>query len=372
MTIPSLSALALAATLSLILSACSEAVTPTAGDLQLEEVAAGLAVPWGMAFVSETEILITEKPGTVQRLDLETGILHPVAGAPAVVDAGQGGLLDVAVSPNYDNDRWLYFTYSKVMAKGAATALGRARLEGDQLVDWQELFVSNLVSDARVHFGSRIAFDGKGHVFFSHGDRGDRDQAQNLANHAGTILRLNLDGSIPVDNPHLGRAGAMPEIWSHGHRNPQGLVYDTATDRLWAIEHGPRGGDELNLVLPGRNYGWPVVSHGKEYALPKRVGEATSKPGMEDPLKVYVPSIAPGSLLLYRGDKHPEWRGNLFAGALAMTHLNRIVLDRQGAVVDEVRYLEQRGDRIRSLAAGPDGTLYLGVDGGRVLRVVSP
>ncbi len=285
-----------------------------------------------------------------------------------VDDGGQGGLMDVVTAPDFGTSRRLYFTYAKPGEEGAATTLARAKLAEGELVDWEDLLVTQSVSDTGRHFGSRIAFDGRGHLYFGVGDRGVRDSAQNLDNHAGTLMRLGLDGSVPGDNPFVGRDG-LDEIWSYGHRNPQGLAYDTRNDRLWAIEHGPRGGDEINRVEPGRNYGWPVISYGREYMLPKRVGEATEKEGMEQPVKYYDPSIAPGSLLLYRGEAFPEWQGDLFAGALVLTHLNRIDLDARGNVVGEQRLLEDEGERIRALAEGPAGAIYLSTDSGRILRL---
>ena len=335
---------------------------------QLEEVATGLGVVWGMSFVGPAELLFTERQGKVRKLSLATGKIEEISGVPKVWAKGQGGLLDVAVQQGYSPGDWIYCTYSKPGEGGAATTLARAKLTGNELRDWQDLLVTQSVTAHDHHFGSRIAFDGKGHLFFSVGERGERDNAQALTNHAGKILRLHLDGSIPADNP-FAAGGGLPEIWSYGHRNPQGLVYDAARDRLWSNEHGPRGGDEINLIKPGRNYGWPVVSHGKEYWGPVQVGEGASKPGMEDPIKVYTPSIAPGSLLLYSGRAFPEWRGNLFAGALVLKHLNRVELSEAGEVVAEERLLTDLGERIRGLAESPEGWLYLSTDSGRILRL---
>jgi glucose/arabinose dehydrogenase len=295
--------------------------------------------------------------------------MRRVDGLPSIVAEGQGGLLDVAVAPANAAPGWIYFTYSKPVDGEATTALARARLDGERLVDWQDLLVADAVSGTRRHFGSRIAFDDEGHLFFGVGDRGERDPAQDNSNHIGTIMRLNLDGSIPPDNPFVGDRAARDEIWSFGHRNPQGLLFDSATQRLWEIEHGPRGGDEINLILEGRNYGWPVVSHGQEYWGPVSVGEATSKPGMEDPRKVYIPSIAPGSLLLYRGEAFPDWRGDLFSGALKLRHLNRVSLSADGQATAEERLLEDFGERIRALAESPEGWIYLSTDSGRILRM---
>ena len=337
--------------------------------IRLEQLYSGLGVPWGMSFLGPGQLLITERRGNVRLLDLEKNSAVILEGSPRVVAEGQGGMLDVAVGPDYASDGWIYFTYSKASKSEAATTLARARLRQNQLIDWQDLLVTDSATDTRRHFGSRIAFDDQGHVFFGVGDRGKRDMAQDLGNHIGTIMRLNLDGSVPRDNPFVGDPNARDEIWSYGHRNPQGLLFDRETQRLWSIEHGPRGGDEINLVIKGRNYGWPVISYGKEYWGPIAVGEGTSKPGMEQPRKVYVPSIAPGSLLMYRGNAFPAWRGNLFAGALKLQHLNRISLSEPGQAVAEERLLEGLGERIRALAQGPEGWLYFSTDSGRILRI---
>ena len=338
-------------------------------DIRLEQLTSGLGVPWGMTFVSPQRLLISEREGQARLFDLQTGAMTLLSGLPQVVAEGQGGLLDVVTGPDYALNGWIYFTYSKPDRGEAATTLARARLDGLQLVDWQDLLVTDSATSSRQHFGSRIAFDHDGHVFFGVGDRGDRDAAQDLSNHQGTIMRLNLDGSPPPDNPFVGVADARDEIWSYGHRNPQGMAYDPDNKRLWSIEHGPRGGDEINRVLPKRNYGWPVISHGKEYWAPMAVGEGTSKAGMEQPYKVYIPSIAPGSLMLYRGAAFPKWRGNLFAGALKLRHLNRIGLSESGEVIGETRLLEDLDERIRAILEGPNGWIYLSTDSGRILRI---
>jgi len=334
----------------------------------VEHVASGLGVPWGMAFVAQDQLLFTERRGQILLLHLENGKIVPLSGGPEVFARGQGGMLDVAVPPGYQSGAWIYFTYSRPQAGGGATTLARARLDEERLVDWQDLLITQPVSDSGHHFGSRIAFDQQGHLFFTTGDRGDRENSQNLGNHAGTVLRLRLDGTVPTDNPSFG-TNARPEIWSYGHRNAQGIAYDPEHQRLWLNEHGPRGGDEINLVQPGGNYGWPVVSHGMEYWGPVAVGQGKTKAGMVDPVKVYIPSIAPGSLLLYTGEAFPAWRGNLFAGALRMTHLNRVVLDEAGLPLKEERLLEGLEERIRALIQSPEGWLYLSTDSGRILRL---
>ena len=341
-------------------------------DFVIEELARGLGVPWGMTFLTPQTLMISERGGKLRLLRLDDLSLVELQGAPRVVAEGQGGMLDIAAAPDYASSGWIYFTYSKPTEFEAATTLARARLRENRLLDWQDLLVTDSATSARQHFGSRIAFDDRGHVFFGVGDRGERDLAQDLGNHIGTIMRLRLDGSVPTDNPFVGIAGARAEIWSYGHRNPQGLLFDLPSQRLWSIEHGPRGGDEINLVLPGRNYGWPVVSHGKEYWGPISIGEGTSKPGLEDPRKVYIPSIAPGSLILYRGAAFPNWQGSLFSGALKLRHLNRVSLSDSGQATGEERLLEDLNERIRALAESPEGWIYLSTDSGRILRLRPP
>jgi len=337
--------------------------------IRVEQLVTDLGVPWGMTFIGRQRLLVTERSGQLRLVDLQNRSTTLLAGLPEIVAEGQGGLLDVAIGPDFERDGWIYFTYSKPHREEAATTLARARVKGSQLADWQDLLVTDSATSQRRHFGSRIAFDRQGHLFFGIGDRGERDEAQNLGSHIGSIVRLNLDGSVPADNPFVGVANARDEIWSYGHRNPQGMAYDTANKRLWSIEHGPRGGDEINLILPGRNYGWPVISHGKEYWAPISVGEGKSKAGMEDPYKVYIPSIAPGSLMLYSGKAFPAWRGNLFSGALKLRHLNRVSLSESGEVIGEERILEDLEERIRNVVEGPEGWIYYATDNGRLLRI---
>ena len=335
----------------------------------VESVADGLGVPWGLTFVSDTELVITDRGGRAWRLDTRTGNRQSLSGLPQIASSGQGGLLDVATAPDFAQSGWLYFTYSKPRSGGAVTTLARAQLAGNRLNNWQDLLISRSATGTGRHFGSRIAFDDQGHVFFGIGDRGERPNGQNLQTHAGAVLRLNLDGSVPADNPFIGQADALDEIWSYGHRNPQGLTYDGDNGRLWEIEHGPRGGDEINLIEKGANYGWPLVSQGREYYGPIDVGEE-SLPGMAEAVKVYIPSIAPGSLVLYRGDAFPAWHGNLLAGSLVLRHLNRVSLDDAGNPVGEERLLGDLDERIRALAVSPaEGWLYLSTDSGRLLRL---
>ena len=338
-------------------------------NYDVELAAENLGVPWGMVFLDTKRILFTERGGRAGLLDTSSGEVDYIQGLPEVWAQGQGGLLDCAVTDDHKDGDWIYFTYAKPHGETALTTLARAKLRGNALTQWQEILVTRSASDTSRHFGGRIAFDGKGHLFFTVGDRGHRPNGQNLATHAGSVLRLNLDGTVPRDNPFVGRKDALPEIWSYGHRNPQGIVYDAKIERLWINEHGPRGGDEINLIIRGGNYGWPVVSRGKEYWGPLAVGEATSKPDMEDPRKVYIPSIAPGSLLLYTGKAFPQWRGNLFSGALKLAHLNRVEVDEAGEIIAEERLLEDLHERIRQVIQSPEGWIYLSTDSGRILRL---
>jgi glucose/arabinose dehydrogenase len=337
--------------------------------LRLEQVAQGLGIPWGMCFLSANQLLVTERKGAVRLIDIDNGRVRLLKNVPDVFAEGQGGMLDIALSPDYKKDGWVYFTYVKDVEGEGATVLARAKLLAETFSDWQELLVTKSTTDTTRHFGSRIAFDEHGHVFFTVGDRGVRKNAQDLSNHAGSIMRLNLDGSVPEDNPFTKNKRLLPEVWSVGHRNPQGLVYDGENNRLWSIEHGPRGGDEINLIKSGANYGWPIISYGKEYWNPMAVGEGTHRKGMEQPVKVYIPSIAPGSLLLYSASALPDWKGNLLLGALKLQHINRIVLSQQGEVVKEERLLEELNERIRALTQSPQGWLYFSTDSGKIYRL---
>ncbi|MGD8587312.1 MAG: PQQ-dependent sugar dehydrogenase [Chromatiales bacterium] len=335
----------------------------------LELVKDGLGIPWGMTFIAENLLLVTEREGRISVLDTASGNLTLLQGAPPVKAEGQGGMLDVAVPPDFKTGDWIYFTLVRDKAGQGVTVLTRAKLAGEKLLDWQDLLETRSASGSSQHFGSRITFDESVHVYFGVGDRGQRPNAQDLSNHAGTVMRLRRDGSIPEDNPYVGRSDVLPEIWSYGHRNPQGIAYDKVHQRLWVIEHGPRGGDEINLVLPGRNYGWPVISFGKEYWGPFQVGEGTAHEGMEQPVKQYTPSIAPGSLMLYSGKAFPLWRNNLFAGALKLHHLNRVTIDKEAKAVSEERLLNELNERIRALVESPQGWIYFSTDSGKIYRI---
>ena len=355
------------------LSACIHDTTA------VQLVVSGLNSPWGMTFIDDKQLLVTEKSGTTKLVNVDTGEFKEIHGLPDIEIIGQGGLLDIALSPNFARDSSVYFTYAKpIIDDGSqssvnayATSLAVARLDDFKLLDWQDLFISNVQTKNRQHFGSRIAFDDDGHVFFSHGDRGERENSQDLSNHGGTILRLNLDGSVPQDNPFVGDANVQPEIWSYGHRNPQGLFFDSKTQQLWSNEHGPKGGDEINLISRGGNYGWPVLSYGREYFSGAPVGEATEREGFVSPVKYWDPSIAPSSLIVYRGDKYSQLEGTLISSALVLKHLNIISLNDQGQEESEVRMLKTLSERIRNVVQSPDGDIYIATDAGDIYRLLT-
>jgi glucose/arabinose dehydrogenase len=336
---------------------------------RVDTVARGLTSPWGMAFLPDGRILVTEKAGRlriVQGGQLQFG---SVGGVPAVYTNGQGGLLDIALHPDYPRNGWLYFTYAAPGPGGGGTTLARAKLQGESLTDVQTLFQAQPFQGTGVHFGSRIAFDGQGHVFVSTGDRGTPPQAQQLGNHWGKIMRLRDDGQVPADNPFVGTAGARPEIWSYGHRNVQGMYYDATARLLWAHEHGPRGGDELNRVEGGKNYGWPLITYGVNYdGTP--VSGATQGAGLEQPVRYWVPSIAPSGLALVSSPQYPNWAGNLLVGALVGTHLARVELT-DGQYAREEKLLDKIG-RVRAIAQGPDGYLYLLTESPGLLLKLTP
>jgi len=356
--------------LALILPFMAQAEISRDKDLHIEKLATGLSIPWGMAILPDNSLLITQRNNTLSRLNLDSGKITNITGLPEdVLVSGQGGLFDIKLSPDYANSGWLYFSYNKQVDGQGATTLARAKLQDKQLVNWQDLLITQSRTDNKVHFGGRISFDNNGHVFLSIGDRGERDNAQSRSNHAGSILRLNLDGTVPDDNPFIGQNNVLPEIWSYGHRNPQGMFFNQQTGHLWAIEHGPRGGDEINLVQAGKNYGWPVISFGKEYWAPLPVGKGTHRDGMEQPVQMYDPSIAPSSLIQYQGKLIKEWHGKLLAGALKLQHLNIVTLNDENQAINEQRLLDSLSRRIRNIIEAPDGALLIATDNGDIYRV---
>ena len=337
-------------------------------ELKAQTIASGLGVPWSIALMADNSMLITQREGVLSQLNLTTGELTNIDGLPSIKTGGQGGLFDIKLSPNYPDDDWIYFSYNKAVDGKGTTTLARAKLDGKKLIKWQDIFVANARSGKPVHYGGRIAFDNQDHVFLSIGDRGVRKSAQDLLNHAGTIVRLNNDGSVPTDNPFVDNKRALNEVWSYGHRNPQGMFFDTDSKELWSVEHGPRGGDEINLITAGDNYGWPIISYGMEYWGPFAVGEGTEREGMMQPIKTYVPSIAPSSLIRYKGHSFPGWHGTLLVGALT-SHINQVILSKDNKAIDERRLLSTINGRIRDIVESPKGWLYVSTDDGRILKI---
>ena len=338
-------------------------------SFHLVKVADGLEHPWGLAFLPDGRMLVTERPGRLRIVDGGKLVAEPVSGVPEVWADGQGGLLDVVPHPDFAENGLVYLSYASPDDDDeAATAVARGRLVGDRLEDAEELYVALPRDDNGRHFGSRLVF-ADGYLFVTAGDRGDSDRAQELDDPAGSIIRLHDDGRVPEDNPFVGTAGARPELYSVGHRNPQGMTLEAATGRIYAIEHGPKGGDELNLIQPGVNYGWPVITYGKSY-MGFKIGEGTHKEGMAQPVHYWVPSISPSGLMIYDADRFPAWRGSFFAGALSGELLVRLEVA-GGKVVVEERMLEDLEERIRDVRQGPDGLIYLLTDhpDGMLLRL---
>lgn len=348
-------------------SAQSPVIPSVHHDYRVVTVAEGLVHPWSIAFLPDGDMLVTERPGRLRIIRGGRLLPDAVPGVPDVLAQGQGGLLDVVPHPDFASNRLIYLSFSKPIAgeEGATTAVVRGRFENDRLTSVEEIFEA--ASRGRGHYGSRIAFDGQGHVFITVGDRqvpstGDllAHPAQDLSNHHGTINRLHDDGRVPDDNPFVGRPGARPEIWSYGHRNVQGLAVHPETGDLWSNEHGPQGGDELNRITPGANYGWPVVGFGVNYRTGTVIHEGTHREGMESPRHIWVPSIATSGLLIYTGDRFPEWRGDMFVGGLAGEQLARLELD--GTSVRNEETLVRGRGRIRDVRQGLDGFIYLAID----------
>jgi aldose sugar dehydrogenase len=354
-------------------SAGAQVFHSSAGDLAVQTMARGLDHPWALAFLPDGRILVTERPGRMRLIAKDGTLSPPLGGVPKVFASGQGGLHDVVLDRSFAQNHTAYFCYAEPVDGRGRTVLARARLldEGTPRLDAvQVIFRQAGPLSSGNHFGCRIVQTADDNLFLTTGDHfTTRDQAQNLGDDLGKIIRIRPDGSVPPDNPFVGRAGAKPEIWSYGHRNAQGLVLDPATGKLWEHEHGPRGGDEVNIIEKGKNYGWPVIGYGIDYSGAK-IHESTHKPGMEQPLKYWVPSIAPSGMTFYTGDLFAAWRGSLFLGALVSQVLVRLEIDGD-KVVKEERLLQQLRERIRDVRQGPDGALWLATDNssGRILRL---
>jgi glucose/arabinose dehydrogenase len=336
-------------------------------DFRVVPVAENLVNPWSMTFLPDGDMLITERPGRLRIVRDGTLLPDPVAGVPDVFAEGQGGLLDVLPHPDFASNRLLYLSYSAPNGGESTTAVARGRFEDDRLTNVEQIFVAQ--TRGRGHYGSRLAFHEDGHLFITVGERqapsvGDLEAhpAQDLSNHHGTVIRLHEDGRVPDDNPFVGQAGKLPEIWSYGHRNPQGLSIHPETGDIWTTEHGPQGGDELNLIQPGRNYGWPVVGYGVNYGSGLAIHEGTQRESMESPVHFWVPSIAASGLLFYTGDRFPDWKGNLLAGGLAGEQIARLTMSPDGKqILREETILEGMG-RVRDIRQGPNGYVYVAID----------
>ncbi|MEK8049314.1 PQQ-dependent sugar dehydrogenase [Ideonella sp. DXS22W] len=380
---PAWARLATALGLALHLGTASAAAAPAAGPApKVQAVAHGLVNPWGLAFLPDGRMLVTERPGRMRIVAADGRLGPPLPGLPTVVAEGQGGLLDVVLDPKFASNRLVYWSYSEAAqpgdpADGNGTAVARARLDGapgaERLADVQVIFRQAPKVASRLHFGSRLAFANDGRLFITLGERFTRkDDAQTLDNTLGKVVRIEADGRVPADNPLAGKPGVRPEIWSWGHRNVQGAAIHPATGELWTVEHGPQGGDELNLTQPGRNHGWPVITYGRNYGTGTRIGEGTERADVAAPIAHWVPlSIAPSGMAFLTSDRYPGWKGSLFIGALRAQALLRLELD-GSKVLREERLLQNLNERIRDVRQGPDGWLYVLTDNpdGRILRLV--
>ncbi len=366
---PSLFARSTGVAFATLLAACvgTQADNPLGIEdqgLMLEPIAEALDQPWGMDFLSDTQILITEKTGQLQQFDTVTGERHSISGLPDSADFGQGGLLDVLVDRE-EAEVWLYLSYTHEGGEGYTTRVARGRLQDAGLIDVQVLFTAEPFYETKYHFGSRLQIVDD-YLFVTVGDRGNRQYAQDLSRHNGKVMRIHKNGDVPDENPFTQRAGARPEIWTYGHRNPQGLARHP-DGSLWVSEHGPQGGDELNRLEAGTNYGWPIITYGEEYGG-GAIGEGTSKPGMAQPEKYYVPSIATCGMDFNDATHYPQWKPSAFVSSLKLTHLNRVELTSDG-LGEETRYFASSGLRFRDVQTGPDGYVYV-LAGSGLYRVV--
>lgn len=334
----------------------------------VEDVVTELNIPWGMVFLPEGGMLITEKSGEI--IHFKDGVKTEIEEVPEVYVRGQGGLLDLELHPNYKRNGWIYLSFASQLGEGdgGSTAIMRAKLDGNKLVDKELLYKGEINSKSGNHFAGRIEFDNDGYLFFSIGDRGNRDEnPQDITRDGGKIYRLHADGRIPVDNPFVGKEGAKSAIYSYGHRNPQGLVKHPETGVIWDQEHGPKGGDEINIIQKGKNYGWPVISYGINYDGTSFT-DKTAQEGMEQPLFFWVPSIAPSGMTFVTSDLYPDWKGNLLVGSLKFKYLERLVLE-DNKVVKREKILVDLG-RVRNVRQGPDGYIYAAIEGKGIVKIV--
>jgi aldose sugar dehydrogenase len=338
-------------------------------NFKIDTITNKLENPWGIAFLPDGRVLVTERAGEIRIVKDGKLLDEKIQNVPAVYAQGQGGLMDIVLHPKYASNGWIYLSYSKPGIGGGGTVIARAKLQGNSITNIEELFTALPFTSSGVHFGSRIVFDENNFMFFSSGERGSMNNSQKLDNHLGKILRLHDDGKIPTDNPFVNTPGAKKEIWSYGHRNPQGLVYDLSTKTLWSHEHGPRGGDELNMVQKGKNYGWPVISYGINYDG-TTITELTEKEGMEQPVYQWTPSIAPCGMALVTGNRYPNWKGNILVGALAHTHVARVELS--GKTYSKQEKLLDKVGRVRAVVESPDGYIYVATESPGMLMKLIP
>lgn len=352
-----------------------QVVSSQQGPVTVTEIAAGLEHPWAVALLPDGGFLVTERPGRLRRIAADGAVSAPIGGVPAVFAQGQGGLLDVVLAPDFATSKRIYLSYSEPGdASTAGTAVAIATLGDGALTDVKRIYQQQPKLEGPNHFGSRLVFDGQGHIFISQGERNDRPTAQKLDMLQGKLVRLNLDGSVPADNPFVGRKDARPEIWSYGHRNMQSLAIDPRTGKIWEAEHGPRGGDEINIPEPGKNYGWPIITHGINYSglkIPEAVG--TAAPGMEQPHHVWEKSPALSGMAFHTGHPDSKWNNSLFLGALSDGSLIRLTLDGD-RIASEERLLKELGARIRDVRVGADGSVYVltDEDNGKLLKLDPP
>ena len=342
-------------------TAPAQTVKSAEHEFRVVTIVEGLTHPWGLAFLPDGRMLVTERPGRLRIV--KDGKLDPqaVSGVPQVAVHGQGGLLDVALHPRYAENNFVYLSYAARGSDGVGTEVARGKLAGNRLDNVQVIFRQQPKGTSGNHFGSRLVFDRAGFLYITLGDRGEKERAQTPGDHAGSVIRVHDDGRVPADNPFVGKPGWKPEKFTLGNRNMQGAALHPQTGLLWTHEHGPQGGDEINVIRAGVNYGWPVITYGVNYGIGTKIGEGTAKPGMAQPLHYWVPSIAPSGMAFYTGDKFPRWRGDLFVGALKDRLLVRLRLDGE-KVVREERLLKGRLGRIRDVRSGPDGYIYLLTD----------
>lgn len=338
-------------------------------NIKTETIATIDGIPWALEFIDDRSLLITQKSGKIYKLDMNSKELVEIKNSLEVLNYGQGGLMDIALSPEFKTNHEVYITYVKDSRRGAYTTLAKAKLKGEELVEIEDIVETKSISSTGRHFGSRIAFDDDGYIYFGIGDRGVRENGQNLKTHAGSILKVDSRGSAAKNNPFIGDTQALDEIYSYGHRNPQGIIYDKKRDAIYIVEHGPRGGDEINIIQKGGNYGWAKYSYGREYYADIEVGERPHKGSTIEPIKIYDPSIAPSSMYLYEDGVFEELKNSLLIGALVQRHLNIIKLDIDGMPIEEIRVLEGMNERIRDVTADSKGYIYISTDSGKIIKL---